>query len=85
MDHLLTPHDDIQEIPLVSSDFLWNTDVSYLKAANGKYCARYVIAAPFGVVEKAPLPMAISSQQTEFYILTWDLYFSQGQNYQYLC
>lgn len=62
MDHLLTPHDDIQGIPLVSSDFLWITDVSYLKAANGKYCAGYVIADPFDVVEKAPLPMAISSR-----------------------
>ena len=62
MDHLLTPHDDIQEIPLGSSDLLLITDVSYLKAANGKYCVGYVIEAPFDVLEKAPLPIAILAQ-----------------------
>lgn len=62
MDHLLTPPDDMQEIYLGSSDFLWTTDVSYLKAANGKYCAGCVIEAPFDVVEKAPSPIAILAQ-----------------------
>ena len=38
-DHLLTPHDDLQEISLGNADFSWFTDGSYLKDDNGKYSA----------------------------------------------
>ena len=62
MDHLLTPHNDLQEIPLGNTDFSWFTNGSYLKSDNGKYCAEYVIATPFDVVEVASLPKATSAQ-----------------------
>ena len=84
MDHLLTPHDDLQEIPLGNIDFSWFTDGSYLKGDDGKYCAGYALATPFDVIKVALLPMDTSAQQTEFYTLIWDLYFSQGQNCQCL-
>ena len=51
MDHLLTPRDDLQEIPLSNTDFSWFTDGSYLKGDNGKYRAKYAIVTPFDVVE----------------------------------
>ena len=35
MDHLLTPCDGLQEIPLDNADFSWLTDVSFLKGNNG--------------------------------------------------
>ena len=39
MDHLLTPGDNLQAIPLGNTGFSWFTDGSYLKGDNGKYCA----------------------------------------------
>ena len=59
MDQLLTPCDDLHEIPLGNADFSWFADSSYLKGDNGKYCAGY---ATFGVVEAESLHMAISAQ-----------------------
>lgn len=44
MDHLLTPHDDLQETPLSNIDFSWFTDGPYLKDDNGKYRAEYAIS-----------------------------------------
>ena len=35
-DHLLTPPNDPQEIPLGKADFSWLTDSSYLKSDNGR-------------------------------------------------
>ena len=68
-DHLLTPHDDVQEIPLSSTDFSWFTDNSYPKGDNGKYCAGYTIATRFTVIEAAFLFMATLAQQAELYAL----------------
>ena len=53
MDHLLTPCNDLQEIPLGNNDFSRFTDGSYLKGDSGKYCAGYAITAPFDVVKAA--------------------------------
>ena len=55
--HLLTPHDNLQEILLGISDFSWFTDDSYLKDNNGKYYAQY-----FNVVEATSLPIATLAQ-----------------------
>ena len=55
MQHLLTPHNNLQEFPLGNTDFLWFTYSSYLKSDCGK-SAEYAIATPFGF-EAAPLPM----------------------------
>ena len=66
---LLNPHDDLQEKYLGNADF-WFTDGTYFKSDNGKYCAEYVIATPFDVVEVASLPMATMDQQAEIYALT---------------
>ena len=70
MDHLLTPHDDLQAIPLGNTDFSWLTDGSYLNGDNGKYRAEYAIATPFDIVEAAYLPMATLTQQAELFGLT---------------
>lgn len=70
-DHLLPPHNDLQEIPLGNSDFSWFTDHSYLKVDSGKYSAGYAITTPFHIIEVAPLPKATSAQQPELYALTW--------------
>lgn len=43
----MTPRDDLQETPLGKADFLWYTEVLYLKNENDKYCADYVIVSPF--------------------------------------
>ena len=56
--HLLTPHDNLQEILLGISDFSWFTDDSYLKDNNGKYCAQYAITTSFNVVGATSLPIA---------------------------
>ena len=53
----MIPLDDLEEIPLGNSDFLWFTDGSYLKGDNSKYCAGYPTTTPFDV-EAASLPMA---------------------------
>ena len=68
-DYLLTPHNDLQEIPLGNGDFSWFTDGSYLKGDNGKYCAGYAIAIPFDVVEAALLPTATSAIRLNFTLL----------------
>ena len=52
-DHLLTLCDDLQDIPLGNIDFSWFTNGSYLKVDSGQYCAGYVTATPFDVVEVA--------------------------------
>ena len=54
-DHLLTPCNDLQKIPLGNIYFLWVSVGSYLKGNNGKYCVRYAIATSFEVVEAASL------------------------------
>ena len=69
MDHLLTPHDDLREIPLNIADFLHLMDGSYLKDDNGKYCAEYAIANPLDIVEAAHLPMATLAQKDEYMLL----------------
>ena len=69
-DHLLTPHDDLQESPVSNADFSCFTDGSYSKGDNGKSCAGYAFANPFDVVEAASLPMTTSAQQAELYTLT---------------
>ena len=43
MDHLLTPCNNLQEIPLGKSAFSWFIDGSYLKVDNGKYCAGMIL------------------------------------------
>lgn len=53
MDHLLTPCNDLQEIPLGNDDFSQFTDGSYLKGDSGEYCAGYAITTPFDVVKAA--------------------------------
>ena len=60
--HLLTPHDNLQEILLGISDFSWFTDDSYLKDNNGKYCTQYTITTSFNVVEATSLPIATLAQ-----------------------
>ena len=64
-------------------DFSWFTGGSYLKGDNGKYSAEDAITTSFNVVESASLPMAPSAQQDELYSYM-GLYFSLGQNCQYL-
>ena len=71
MDHLLTPCDDLQEIPLDNSDLSWFTVGSYLKGDNGKYCAGYLTGTPFDAVEEASLPMATTTQEDRVYAFTW--------------
>ena len=68
-DHLLTPHDELQEIPWSNTDFPWFTDGSYFKGDNSKYCAGYAITNLFDIVEAASLSMATSAQQTKLYAL----------------
>jgi len=51
----LTPHNHLEEIPLITADFSWFTDGPYLKGENGKYCAVYAITTPFDIVEATPL------------------------------
>lgn len=70
MDHLLTPRDDLQAIPLGNTDFSWLTDGSYLNGDNGKYGAEYASATPSDIVEAAHLPMAMLTQEAELYALT---------------
>lgn len=55
--HLLIPCDTLLETPLTNTYFSWVTDGSYLKDGDGKY-AVYAVAAPFEIVESAPLPLA---------------------------
>ena len=78
-DHLLTPHDDRQEIHLGNTDFSWFTDGSYLKFDNGKYCAGHAIATLFDVIGAAPLPMAISPQRASLNALTWAHTLAKGK------
>ncbi|XP_019487813.1 PREDICTED: stromelysin-2-like [Hipposideros armiger] len=69
-DHLLTPHDDLQETPLGKADFSWLTDgSSYLSNDYGKYCAGFAVVTPSEVIKAAPLPLATSAQQDELYTL----------------
>ena len=84
MDHLLTPLNDLQEIPQGNVNFSLFTDGSYLKGDNGKYRINYAITTLSGVVEAASAPMATSVQQTELFTLTGAYTLSQGQNCQYL-
>ena len=58
IDHLLTHHNDVQEISLSNTDFSWFTDCSHFKGGSGKCCANYSIATSFDVVEAASLLMA---------------------------
>ena len=69
-DHLLTPHENLEETPLSNANLSWFIDGSYLKGGNGKYCARYAIPTSFHVAEAASLPMATSARQAELYVLT---------------
>ena len=71
MDHLLTPHDNLQAIPLGNADDSWFTTVgSHLKGANGKYCVGYATANAFGTTEAAPLPMATLAHKAQLSALT---------------
>lgn len=67
---MLTPHDDLQKIPLSNTDLSLFSDGSCFRGDNGKYSAGYATATPFDVAEAASLPMAASPQQTELYTLT---------------
>lgn len=49
-------------------DFSWFIDRSYSKCDNGKYCAEYVTATPFDVVEAALQPKRLN------YMLVHSLY-----------
>ena len=69
-DYILTPHDDLQKIPLSNTDLSPFSDGSCFRGDNGKNCAGYATATPFDVAEAASLPMAASSQQAELYTLT---------------
>ena len=60
MDQLLTPHDDLQETPLASTDFSGFTEGSYLKGDNGKCCTGYAIATSFDFIEAVLYQMATS-------------------------
>ena len=62
MDFLLTPCDNLQEIPLGNIDLSWIIDGSYLRDDNGKYCAKCATATSFDVVQVASLPMDTSGQ-----------------------
>ena len=43
---------------------------SYLKDANGKYCAEFAIATPFDVIVTTSLPKATSAQQAKLCAFT---------------
>lgn len=60
MDHLLTPPDDLQKIPLGNADS-WFTHGSYLKCDYSK-CPGHACATAFDVVEAALLTMATLAQ-----------------------
>ena len=78
-DHLLTPHDDLQKIPLGNIEFSWFTDGSYVKGDNGKYCAVYAIITSFDVVEAESLPVVTSAQQAKLYVLTSSCTLAEGK------
>lgn len=63
-DHFLTPHDNLQEIPLPNADFSWFTEGSYLKDENGQRHAVYALVTPFKVIEGTPLPLVTLAQQS---------------------
>lgn len=69
IDHLPTPHDDVQESPL-TADISWFTDGSQLKSNNGKSCAGYAISTLFDVIKVSPLPLATIVHQAKLYALT---------------
>lgn len=58
MDHLLTFHDDLQEIPLSNTEVSWFTSDSCLNGDNGKYFTEYATGTHFGTVEAASSPMS---------------------------
>lgn len=68
--HLLTPHGDLQEIPLGNAGFSWLTDGSHLKGDKGKYSSKDAIKIPFDVPETASLPIATLAQQIELHAFT---------------
>ena len=73
MNHLLTTHNDLQEIKLANIDFSWfpdGSDVSYLEGDKSKLCSGYTITTPFDVLEVTTLPKATSTQHTELYAFT---------------
>ena len=76
IDHLLTPFDDVQEIPLGDANFSWFLMVL---TQNGKYCVGYALATPFDMAEAAHLPMATSAQEAELYALTWACTLAKGK------
>lgn len=80
IDYLPTPHDNLPETPSDNADFSWLIDGSYLKGANGQYCAGYTTATPFEVVKAALLPIAILSQKVELYVLTQACTLAKGKS-----
>lgn len=58
MDHLLTFHDDLQEVPLNNTEVSWFTGVSYLNGDIAKYFTEYATGTHFGTVEAASSPMS---------------------------
>ena len=65
--HLLTPCDDLQEMPSGNADF-WFTDGSYLKCDNGTYPG-HACSTPFDVVEAAPLTMVTWPNRLNYTLL----------------
>ena len=68
-DHLLTPRNDLQKIPLGNIYFSWVSDGSYLKGNNGKYCAGYAIATSFEIVKAASLPTLLWPKGLNYMLL----------------
>ena len=66
-DHLLTPRNDLQKIPLGNIYFSWVSDGSYLKGNNGKYCAGY--ATSFEIVKAASLPTLLWPKGLNYMLL----------------
>ena len=84
MDYLLTPPDDLQEAPLGNVDFSRFTDGSYLKGSSGKYCAGYAIANSVWCCWSSIFTYGYFSLTGWIIHPYMVLYFSQGQNWQYL-
>ena len=59
MDHLLIPHNDLQEIPWGAIDFWGFPDSSYLKGDSGKCCSGYALTTSLDILQAAFLPMAV--------------------------
>lgn len=72
MDHLLTPHDDLQETPLVNADLVtwWFLPKKWEWQILCQVCK---------VIEAAPLPSTTSAQQAELHALTQTCVLAKGK------